>query len=333
MKLSRFLLAVPVLAAAMTAVALLSSPAFDNFKTTLHNAEGVSADVVMTGTSGTQKYSIVLAKPNKLRLDTADKLIVADGSEVTTFVKKENYYYTEPQTNHSLGEILNGMEYQMWTPFYSEDSFSKVASVTKSGEKKIKGEKFNVVEVLADAKGETKMEFYLNQETNLPNRLAISVKSFQGVDSTVVSADNIQLAAPSADLFAFAAPAGSKKVDLSTMSLGKWIWDMDKALEIASASNKLVMVDFMATWCGPCKAMDAQVFQSDAFKKATKDMVLLKVDVDQSPAIAKNYGITAMPTVKFLNGQGKVVHEFVGFGGFDQVMGEIETAKQKAGAN
>ncbi len=330
MKLSRFLLAVPAIAAAMTAVALLNSPAFDSFKSTLNKAEGVSADVVMTGTSGTQKYSIALAKPDKLRLDTASKLVVADGNEVTTFVKKDNYYYTEPQTEHSISELLSGVEYQMWTPFYDKDSFAKVARVRKSGERKIKGESFSVVEVMADSKGETKMEFYLSEETNLPGRMAITVQSLRGTDTTVVSTENVELSTPAADLFAFAAPSGAKKVDLSTLELGKWIWDLDKALEIAKAGDKLIMVDFMATWCGPCKMMEAQVFETDEFKKATKDMVLLKVDVDKSPAIAQKYGVTAMPTVKFLNAQGEIVHEFVGYGGYSQVMSDIQTAQSKA---
>ena len=187
----------------------------------------------------------------------------------------------------------------------------------------------DVIHIEADAKGDTKFDFYLSQKSKMPSRLSITSKTLTGEEQLMLALNGVDLSANSNELFAFTAPAGAEKVDLSVLNLGKWMWDYKEALDIASAGNKLIMVDFMADWCGPCKMMEAQVFNTDEFKKATKDMVLLKVDVDVSTDIAARYGIEAMPTVKFINGKGEVVHQFVGYGGFGQVMGEVESAKSK----
>lgn len=332
MKGNRILFALPVLAAAVAATALLSAPAFDSFKTTLLKAEGLSADVQVSVVGGTSTaYSIQLAKPDLLRLETADKLIVADGKEITTLLKDKNEYFTAEQTPQGLAEILGQADLQVWQPFFNEKAYGKVARVEKTGEKKIGGESTDVIRVEADAKGETTMDFYLSQKSKMPARLAINTKGLSGTESKVLAMSNVQLGSRPADLFTFKAPNGAQKVDLSVMNLGKWLWDYDQAFKLANASGKMVMIDFMASWCGPCHMMEDQVFSTDEFKKATANMILLKVDVDNSPDLAQKYAIEAMPTVKFIKPDGSIVHEFVGYGGFSQVMKEVETAKSKYG--
>ncbi len=67
-------------------------------------------------------------------------------------------------------------------------------------------------------------------------------------------------------------------------------------------SSKPVLVDFYATWCGPCK-MQAPIlyeFKSEIGEKAT----VAKVDVDQLPILAEKYGIFSIPTITvFKNGE------------------------------
>ena len=69
--------------------------------------------------------------------------------------------------------------------------------------------------------------------------------------------------------------------------------DKDFNQKLEKAGNKLVIVDFHATWCGPCK-MIAPVFQQLSIKYP--DVVFLKVDVDTCTTTAEKYEVTAMPT-------------------------------------
>ena len=70
------------------------------------------------------------------------------------------------------------------------------------------------------------------------------------------------------------------------------------------------VVDFHATWCGPCRAIAPYVVSECAAKGAN----LIKVDVDKNGVIASKYGIQAMPTFKVIDKSGNVIFEKVGGG-------------------
>ncbi|CAA2959718.1 thioredoxin H2 [Olea europaea subsp. europaea] len=72
--------------------------------------------------------------------------------------------------------------------------------------------------------------------------------------------------------------------------------------------NKLIVVDFSATWCGPCKFMEP-IFNEMSSKYTDVDFA--KIDVDELSDVAKEFGVQAMPTFVLFK-QGKEVERVVG---------------------
>ena len=72
----------------------------------------------------------------------------------------------------------------------------------------------------------------------------------------------------------------------------------------------VVVVDFFATWCGPCKML-APVFEQ-AGEEMKNDATFLKVDIDQSLELAQQFRISTVPTMMIFK-NGKPVETLVGF--------------------
>ncbi len=82
-----------------------------------------------------------------------------------------------------------------------------------------------------------------------------------------------------------------------------------------------VLVDFWATWCGPCK-MIAPILDEIAREQAGKVRVA-KIDVDQNPALAARFNIRGIPTmILFQNGE--VKETIVGLTGKQSLVGKLE---------
>lgn len=79
--------------------------------------------------------------------------------------------------------------------------------------------------------------------------------------------------------------------------------------EIVVKSTKPVMVDFWAEWCGPCR-MIAPIIE-EISKEYSERAVVVKCDVDNSPAVAAKYGIRNIPTVLYFK-DGNVADKQVG---------------------
>lgn len=74
-------------------------------------------------------------------------------------------------------------------------------------------------------------------------------------------------------------------------------------------SNKLVLVDFWAAWCGPCK-MVAPVIDEIA-NEYNEKVKVVKVNTDENPSTAASYGIRSIPTLLIFN-NGHIVDTIIG---------------------
>ncbi len=104
-------------------------------------------------------------------------------------------------------------------------------------------------------------------------------------------------------LFAFSALTASNSVDFYSGSF-------ESALTEAATKNKMVFVDFYATWCAPCQWMDKTTFRDrDVITRLNEDFIALKVNIDDFEGfeLKERYGIKVLPTILIFNESGELV--------------------------
>ncbi|MGH7300435.1 MAG: thioredoxin [Candidatus Rokuibacteriota bacterium] len=90
-----------------------------------------------------------------------------------------------------------------------------------------------------------------------------------------------------------------------------WLQHLDERNydEALVAADGVLMVDFWAEWCGPCRAIGPVL--EDLARSSGGTVTLAKVNVDENPGLAARYGIRSIPTVLFVK-DGKVRDQVVG---------------------
>ncbi len=325
--------ALGVMAVAVAIAATRGSVTLKSYADTLSQAGSLKVTYTNQMMGGVaESTTLTLSKPNMARIDRADQLIVADGKKITTYDKKGNIYYSKDQTEAEFNALFTGEDLQIFTPFFKSDAFAVIMDSAKdNGVKTRKGMKLNVVDALVDSKSGKQGTLYFSNDDKLIRQAEFKAERNGMSATSVLNTTSISIGeASSADVFAFTAPDGSKEVSMSELMADKWYHDLDEAKKAAAASGRLIMLDFYAEWCGPCKMLMRDVFPTEEFKAQSKYFVFCKIDVDLQPAIAQQYGIEAMPTIKFIKADGTVVHEFLGYRPTAEFIAEMEKAK---GAN
>jgi thioredoxin 1 len=89
-------------------------------------------------------------------------------------------------------------------------------------------------------------------------------------------------------------------------------------------SEKPVLVDFFATWCGPCKAMEPVI--KDVAKTVEGKVRVVKVDIDKQRQIASQYSVSAVPTFMIFK-KGNMIWRHPGMVDKASIMNALQTAQ------
>ena len=90
-----------------------------------------------------------------------------------------------------------------------------------------------------------------------------------------------------------------------------WLLHLDEKTydEALVAAEGVMMVDFWAEWCGPCRAVGPIL--EDLARTSGGTVTLAKVNVDENPGLAARYGIRSIPTILFMKA-GEVLDQVIG---------------------
>ncbi len=284
------------------------SDAVTNLVATLGKATSLSAEIkVMPIGRAASSFKIVLGKPNLARIETSDSLTVADGTTIVTLTKGDGLYVKKAQTDADLKGLLGRDELRAWAGFFDAGAFAKSGRPTPGARGPLRTATFALG-------GKDTLTVYVDSTDFLARKAVLE----KGGVTTVVEASNLKVNdAVAPEIFAFKAPSGSREVSAEELNADKWLSNLEEAKSLASKTGRKIFVDFMASWCGPCKLLDKEVFATDRFKKLSKQFVFLKIDVDEQKSVASAYKIEAMPTQMVLDKAGNVLQTKVGYGGVD----------------
>ena len=109
-----------------------------------------------------------------------------------------------------------------------------------------------------------------------------------------------------------------------------WLHSYEDGLKQAKADGKPLMVDVFATWCGPCKQLDEEVFSRPDVGELSKELVAVKVDGDQRPDLVAALRVSGYPTTVFLTADGRALGRARGAVTYQEMLETMRDALGKA---
>lgn len=91
--------------------------------------------------------------------------------------------------------------------------------------------------------------------------------------------------------------------------------DFNQALKLAKDKQKLLFIDFRASWCPPCIRLEKEVFNQKSFQKYANSYVFLSIDVDREDnyPLVERFQIKAFPTLVILDNQENEIHRILDY--------------------
>ncbi len=112
-----------------------------------------------------------------------------------------------------------------------------------------------------------------------------------------------------------------------------WVYDDEPgALQTAKQEDKLVMLDFYASWCAACNELDHKTFSDQAVIDKLENFITVKLDfsVKSDEILTEKYKILGLPVVIFLDGDGNIYKRLEGFVNAEDMLKIIDEVESKA---
>lgn len=112
-----------------------------------------------------------------------------------------------------------------------------------------------------------------------------------------------------------------------------WVDTETAGLEIAKREDKLVMLDFYASWCAACNELDHKTYADPGVATKLDNYVNVKLDFTRSSettkALTEKYQIPGLPVVIFMDAEGTILKRFTGFVGPEEMLAILEEVEQR----
>lgn len=350
---------------------LLALPAFAQTKPPLTPPDvlGAAKTIQFTATllkegQAEEVSTATLTQPNKAfvvdtdaKTKTVDTVYASDGKTQTEYRKSRSHYTKSDAPAQIIAIESNTLALSLMTEIFNKQAFTRY--------RRTSGSQSGVVVYflpLGSHDGQTQTDVLaVDSLTGLPESLSIVITPSQnpGVPAEEIVFTNWKLDAPvDESKFAYTPPAGATLyvapvlLANGTAAPDFTVQDKDgKPVKLSDYKGKTVVLDFWATWCGPCQSSLPHTTEM-AKKYATKNVVVLAVNVwdsksafdgwlpkhpeysalhfaldpnpDQSKSVASAlYGVSGIPTQYVIGPDGKIKKSIVGY---DEGNPELEEA-------
>jgi thiol-disulfide isomerase/thioredoxin len=297
----------------------------------LHNAKSLDAVYTVQDLGDVpHTYHVQLSKPNLAKIDSDAESIIADGSDIYTYSKKWKTYFKKTETIDALIAVFKEPEFSLWQGFFDTDAMAKLPEASLVGQKMKGATELTEVDTIVDWFGQKKETLYFDK-SNMARQAEIKLENPDTTTLLIVNKEELKSDPGSMETFAFSPPSGAREVSLADANAGQFFTSFGDAMSIATATHRLILLEFVSDGSPYCRQMQDEVFSQPEFLAMSKLYVFCRLNIAENPDFTKKYKVQGTPDIRFLNSSGQQINSILGYMGklqFVNLMQQIANANQ-----